>query len=265
MRRLAATWAASIALLAGGGCSDGPRDRVEDYLGQANEAQAPAPAIKRATSIYRRVATGDVEITRAAERIEQAERAIGEVLGELEDIDPPAEAAQLHARLLRVFRLNAAMARETTLFARFLPRADQAVKPLNEANSRMSAGLESGEGPTQARALDRFATTLKTVLGRLRKLEPPQVMARIHRQRINQLSAVRSLALRLRDALRRQDAVAVADLLTRFVEEASQQPTPGLDPGSVRRYRQRYRELVEATRDVRREESRVRRIIILED
>lgn len=260
--RIASGAALVLALSLGGCLGGGERDDVESYLERANEVQNSAEGVNRAVSIYRRLAEGEVRLDRARPRLAQAEETIAAITGDLEQLEPPSEARALHEQLLEVFRLNSALAAETGRLVRFLPAARRALKPLEGINRRMNRGLQSSSASDQATALRRFAAELGPVLDRLKALEPPLILGRAHDQRIKQLRSVRSLAGRLRDALRRDDAEAVAALLIRFSRAAGSRPSAGLDRRSVRRYKRLYRELVRATRDLRREESKLRQAIL---
>ena len=54
--------------------------------------------------------------------------------------------------ILRVFDVNAAMAHETTLLARYLPAAEKAVAPLEGISTRLRRRLASAPGPRTRRA-----------------------------------------------------------------------------------------------------------------
>lgn len=264
--------AGSIAVLAlivlpgvvfGGGCGgDSERDRVEDYLHDASDVQRrSAPAFRRANEVYRRFASGDLKPNRAPAELAQAERSIGVARQRLGKLDPPSETAELHRRLLRVYDLNASLARDTTRLGRYLPAAAAALRPLRTINRRLRAGLgASQDTANQGRALGRYADALGKVVARLKRLRPPPVLEAADRARLRRLAATRLLASRLRDALERRDSKTVALLLLRFRRvTGSGAGQRAFTAGSLRAYNRRYLAIARAAGAVQAERRRIER------
>ena len=249
----------ALALGACGGESD--KDRVEAYLKDANDVQRRSvPAFRRANDVYRRFATGKLRPERAGRRLAGAERSIRATRGRLARLDPPSEATVLHRRLLRVYDLNAGLARETTQLGRYLPAATAALRPIQRINRRLGADLKgSGDPGEQSRALGRFAASLKRPLVRLRRLHPPPVVAATDRARIRRLRSTRRLALRLRDAIAERNARRVAKLLLRFRRVTGARGDAPFSGPSLRAYNERYLAISRAAGAVQRERSRLER------
>lgn len=258
----------SLALLAlvstgvVGGCGgESDRDRVEGYLDDANAIQKrSAPAFRRANKIYARFSTGDLPRTRAPEELARAEGSIRSARARLAKLDPPKETAELHRRLLRVYDLNARLARETTQLARYLPAAAAALQPLSRVNRRLRERLGSSAGPeAQGQALGQYAETLKGVAARLKRLRPPPVLAASDRARIERLTLTRKLAAGLQSAIEGRDPRRVAQLLLRFRRVNAEQPTRTFATQSLRAYNRRYREVFRAAGAVQQERRRIER------
>lgn len=264
MRSLPAGLWLLVAALVFGACGDGRRDRVERYIDQANVIQQRSePAFRRANAAYTRFSQRQLASVGAVRDLARAERAIRATRARLATLTPPPEAQPLHRRLLRVFDANAAMAAETTQFARYLPGAEQAVAPLDAINTRLRRRLAGASAPAaRDRALRRYQADLDRMTGRLRVLEPPPVLEPTHEAQLARLQSARDLARQLRQALGDQDSRRVARLLLRF---------RGLNrPGSrgetlaaraIRAYGRRYRELTAVAQDAQRERTRLERAL----
>lgn len=254
--------APAVTALAAGCGGESDRDRVEAYLKDANGIQRRSvPAFRRANDVYRRFATGKLRPAEAARRIANAERPIRRTRARLARLDPPAETAELHRRLLRVYELNASLARETTQLARYLPAASAALRPIRRINRRLGDELEGAGAPgAQADALGRFAAGLRGPLVRLRRLDPPPVLERTDRARLRRLAATRSLASRLRTAIVERDSKRVARLLLRFRRvTGAGGPDAPFNARDLRAYNERYLAISRAAGAVQRERARVER------
>jgi hypothetical protein len=251
----------ALAGLAGcGGDDDDARSRVRAYLDSANELQrGAADEFKRAGEDYIAFARGELRPRVAVERLERSESDIRATRDELAVLHPPREAVALHSQLQRVYDMNLELAHETALLAAFERSSDKALAPLERFNRQLGTGLRRADGPEQqARALERFAARLRTLLRELRALEPPLVMRVPHADQIARLESTRSLAVRLRRALQDQDAERVARLLKRFRSGASERrPRRKLARRALTQYERRYSQLNDAYADVYRELARL--------
>ena len=271
MRRAAALalLAAASLLAACGG--EQPREGVERYILEVNAVQKSAePAFKRANEAYvafsRRGAAEQVarpvgSPTGKPEEIAAAERAIRRTRARIARLRPPSDAAALHRMILRVFDVNAAMAGETTLLARYLPAAEAAVAPLDEISTRLRRRLARAPGPAhQARALRAYFLSLDLLIARLGRLDVPPVLAPTHRAQVSRLTSARLLAKRLRAAIQAQDAKRVASLLVQFRRlNARRDRERRLTARAIRSYLRRYREITTVVQDAQRERLRLER------
>lgn len=262
MRSLAIVVGALVAAGALGACGASERDRVGAYIDEVNAVQRRAqPAFERADDMYRRFSERKLSPIAATHELGEAQRALATTRRQLAVLIPPAAAAVLHRRMLRVFDLNVAMAREATQLARYLPAASDALEPMGKISARLRRRLAATSSPErQTRALQRYAEDLSGRLLVLRKLRPPPILAPSHRAQIRRLSAARTLSHRLRAALRARDSQRVARLLLRFRalnRDRSQERI--VSDRAVRAYRDRLRALTTATQDAQRERNRLER------
>ena len=273
MRRLAnpaLALVAAVGLLAACG-GDDPRERIERYILEANAVQKRAgPALERANEAYvsfsRRGVPEEVPRPEGAatgkpEEIAAAERAIRTTRSRVARLRAPSEAAALHRKLLRVFDVNADMAHETTVLARYLPAAEKAVEPLDDISTRLRRRLAAAPNPdNQARSLRAYFLSLDLLIARLRRLEVPPVLAPTHRAQLGRLTSARTLAVRLRAAIEAQDAQRVARLLVQFRKlDANRARERRLTARAIRGYTRRYRAITTITQDAQRERLRLER------
>jgi hypothetical protein len=197
---------------------DSTRDRVADYVKQANQVQeSAAPAFRRANRGYVRFARGTLPTGRAPRELAAAERTIAAARRRLAALEPPAPARALHRDLLRVFDLDLGLAHETTQLARYAPARARAVRPLAGAARGLARGLGRSAAPAdQAAVLARYARRIGGVVRRLRPLRPPPVTAAAHRALVRRLDSTARLANRLRRAVARRDNRVAARLLVAF-------------------------------------------------
>lgn len=266
---LALVLAAAGVLASCGG--EEPREGVERYILEVNAVQKSAePAFERANEAYvafsrrgaeEQVAQPEGAATGKPEEIAAAEQAIRRTRARIARLRAPSDAAALHRMILRVFDVNAAMARETTLLARYLPAAEQAVAPLDDISTRLRRRLASAPGPAhQARALRAYFLSLDLLIARLGRLDVPPVLAPTHRAQTSRLTSARQLAKRLRAAIQAQDAKRVASLLAQFRRlNARRDRERRLTAQAIRSYLRRYREITTVVQDAQRERLRLER------
>ena len=272
VRRLAALALALVATGALGACGgDDPREQVERYILDANAVQKRAePAFKRANEAYvafsqrgakDAVAQPEGAATGEPEEIAAAEQAIRRTRAQIARLRPPADAVALHRMLVRVFDVNADMAHETTLLARYLPAAEAAVAPLDAISARLRRRLASAPDPGhQTRALRAYFLSLDLLIARLGRLAVPPVLAPTHRAQTARLTSARLLAKRLRAAIADQDAKRVASLLKQFRRlNARRDRERRLTNRAIRSYLKRYRAITRVVQDAQRERLRLER------
>jgi hypothetical protein len=258
---VACALASALALSA---CGETSRDRVTRYIEDANRIQRrSAPQFKRANDAYARFSRHQRDATATVRDLTAAERSIRITRARIAKLRPPAEAAVLHRRLLRVFDANAAMASETRRLAGYLPVAERVVAPLGQISARLRRSLAAAADPVrQSRALRLYAASLGALLSHLRRLEPPPILVPTHRGQIARLSAALRLARRLRTALVEQDAERVTTLLLRFRGlNGRRSGERALVSRSIRAYNRRYRAISRIVQDAQRERSRLERAL----
>lgn len=246
----------------GGDERDAVRERAQRYIESEQAVMRRAqPDFERANRTYLAYAKGELEPERAAERVQQAERAIRNARDGVLVLDPSPEARRLHESLLRYLDMNVEFARETTRLVRYVAAAAGALAPLDRANRRLEARLRgAGDSDVQERVLERFAAAAASITTDLRDLQPPAVLEPVHRDQVRRLDATRRFADRLRRALHAQDAERVSALLERFRSTASKPSARRLLTNqAVARYNRRLRRLGSAYADVQQEQSRLAR------
>jgi len=253
--------AATIAFGLAGCGGDDERERVADYIRDANAIQREAaPRFTRANQAYLAFSKGELAPADASKRLASAERAIRATRDDLAELDPPADARRLHTRLLALLDADADFARESTLLARYVPASARAVRPLPRLGRRLRAGLSRQVPQTQARALGAYADGIAAVLDDLRPLEPPPVLFERHGAEVRRLAAVETLARRLRGALRARDSQRLAQLLQRFRRvNGRQRGVARFQRLAVAAYNRRYRGLRRAQQEVARERRELER------
>jgi hypothetical protein len=262
MRRgaIVALSACTLGLAACGG-GDDSRERVEDYLREANRVQAGwADSFKRANDAYIAFSRSELSGNRAVEALDAAERDIRAARTALGELKPPEDARPLHDKLLRLFEMNIDFADQTALLAAYVPASERTLAPLDSTNRRLQRDLDAAEDAgAQARALERFSARLRRIVDGLRGLDAPKVLRVSHQDQVRALSRTRSYSSRLRQALIDQDAERVARLLELFREQPSgaEASRRALARRAIARYNRRYESLNDAYIEVRREEARL--------
>lgn len=257
------TLAAALAVAAAvplSGCGGDERDDVNDFIREANRVQQSAgPALRRADDAYRAFSAGQLDDARALLESRRAEGLLREARGDLAALDPPEQARELHERLLRLYDLNIDLAAETTLLAAYVPAAAEVVAPLRVITERLQRRLRSADQPAaQAEALRRYRRSVNRQLTRLRRLDPPPLLAGTDQGQKERLLAAGQLAERLQRAVVRRDSQGVARLLLRF-RRLGAGASRGLEPEALNAYTRRYRGITRAAIALERERKRLAR------
>jgi hypothetical protein len=209
--------------------------------------------------VYAAYSAGRLAPGRAVRDLAGAEASIRSARGQVVRLHPPADAQELHRRLVHLYDLDIGLAGETTELARYTPAAARALRPLAAANRRLSSALRASAGKAeQQRALRSYAGAVGIAVAGLRRLQPPPVLASSHRAEIAQLRAARSLALKLQQAIGAGDAQRVAALLVRF-RSLGGTSSGGLGARALRAYERRYRAIGTAQTAVTQEELRLQK------
>jgi hypothetical protein len=239
-----------------GACGSNARDRVNDYVKDANAIQEKAaPEFARADAAYKSFSKDKLAKSAPAD-LERAEAAIRDTRTKLAALHPPAEARRLHTLLLRVFDLNIGLAHETTLMGEYLPAANEATKPLKDINARLGRGLKSAKVADQTRTLGTYRGELRKVVRALQKLDPPPLLAALHADQVSRLQSTMTLAAQLRSALKAGDQQRVSDLLIRFRSLNSLTGT-GISHQALVAYEERQQDVSRASQALQREQNRL--------
>jgi hypothetical protein len=260
--RRASAVALAVAAFVAAGCGGSPsaRERVSAYLVDAGGVQTRwSRAFDTANHAYAEFAAGRLKGDAAARQMAKVRDDVRALRAALAALTPPGEARALHAKLLRAFDLDLALATETAQLATYLPAESAALARLPAANRRLSRRLAaaSRDPAAQARALGAFKLTLDRTVRDLRTLTPPPVLRVGHRDRIDALARTAALSGRLRRALRAGDAVRAAHLLDQLERTPPEHRT--LAREAVEAYNRRSLEVRRAVQDVRRSEASLNR------
>lgn len=263
MRAPGLTALLALAVAAAGcGGEDGPREKVDSYIAQANAVQEQAAGrLKDADAAYGRFARGELVGEDAVAPLADAERALRATTSDLAELRPPAEARILHRRLLDAYRDNAAMAAESATLARYLPAAADAIRPVDGMNRRLRRRLREARTPTsQAAALERFASGIDGALAAMRAVRPAPVVRATHDGQLRRLREVSRLARELRDAVTARDSVRSARLLRRFRKlDGVGRRESRLGGAAIKAYNERLRDVAQAQAAVQQERARLDR------
>ena len=181
--------------------------------------------------------------------------------GELAQLKPPDDAAEVHRRVLRVYDMSAGLAHETALLARYLPASTEALKPLGPATRRLQSGLKESSGAAgQRRALTQYAAAADGVLKDMRPLDPPPLLAGQHEAQVDNvgIGPVAGPAPAHGDRGQRLQARRAPAVRFRKLEDgaATQQAAAAR---ALQAYQGRYRAITLAQAGVRREVARLER------
>jgi hypothetical protein len=80
----------------------------------------------------------------------------------------------LRAKLLRVYSLNASLAPETVMLARYAPARQRVLEAVALANRRLVSSLKHArQAPAQAAALTTYSPRVSRAIASLSRLDPP--------------------------------------------------------------------------------------------
>ncbi len=252
---------AAVALVGLAGCGESARDRVDDYVKEANEAQRQSnPAFKRANKAYADLLSGKSKNPqKTIADTAAAEAEIKRARTRLAALAPPAEAERLHRRLLAYYDANGVLAHETTELANYQRRADAAIAPLGRSTKTLRRLSSIPDAGGQAAVLRGYTASVRSGLKKLRVLSPPPVLRPAHRNLTRRLQATQLSAGRLVSALSAADAAGVAENVNELRAATGSQQRPSVLRRSIRSYNRRYRDIVKALAAVRREQNKLDR------
>jgi hypothetical protein len=253
--------AAALVLVGCGASEDPGRAPYERYVESVNAIQKGyADDFAAANTAYIALSRSELKPAPAMAALSKAEIEIRGARDKVAALEPPASAAELHKRYLAYMDSNVSFASENAKLAVYLEGSDQALAPLDRANSRLRHALRRAKTPArQERALEAFAASVRAALVDVRTLDAPAVLRGAPGEQVKRLATTYSLALKLRDAMADRDSQRVASLLVKFRRSAAARGRTRMAAAAIKRYMRRYEGLSEAYTQIRREETRLRR------
>ena len=254
-----------VLLLAavGAGCGGtSTRGQVDGYVKAANAVQASAAGpFAQANRSYARFQSRRLNDPGDVERLSAAETAIRRTKARLARIPAPSAARQLRTKLLLVYSLNASLAHETVLLARYGPARQRVLDAVTRANRRLVSALKRANQPSaQAAALTDYRRRLDRAIASLKRLHAPPVVRSMHRAQLKRLAASRRLAGALRGAVRARDARRTAKLVIAFRQVGNVRAGErALQERDLAAYVERRRAIADAVAQVTRERARLDR------
>lgn len=248
-------------LVAGfGGDGENPRrTAVARYIARVNLVQVDLSGeLARLDQAYTRFAARKNPASIA--ELTRSEETVHDVRAGVRALEPPADAQVLHARLLRLLDVQAALAHELTLLGRYLPARAAEERQLAEATTALGRGLaETSATAGQRRVLDEYAARLDGAAERFAGVPAPASLVPSRRRVVARLHVLAGLARGLRSALEQRRRDQAATLLGRLVREAARPAGAAGESEALAAY-ERRRHLVDTRRrSVEREVLRLAR------
>src|SRR4051794_30739631 len=256
-------WLLALAVVVVGCGGKSERDRVDEYVKAANAVQASSDrSFAEANRSYASFVAHKLDDPTAVRGLGEAEVAIRATESRLARIPAPPSARALREKLLRLYRLDADLARETVLLAHYLPQRERTLAGVAAANRKLASGLKRAkQPPAQAAVLTDYRRRLQDALTAMRALQPPPVASALHHAQVKRLAASRKLAGRLRAAVRARDAKRTAQLVVAFRAVGDVQAgEQALQQHDLDAYAARRSALTLALADVKRERTRLERL-----
>jgi hypothetical protein len=238
------------------------REQVDTYVKASNAVQASAAgSFREANRSYTRFQRRQLNDPGDVQRLTAAEIAIRRTEGRLARIPAPRAARALRAKLLRVYSLNASLAHETVMLARYAPARQRVLEAVAAANRRLVSSLKHArQASAQAAALTTYRGRVDRAIASLSRLDPPPVTRSIHRAQLKRLAASRRLAGALRAAVLARDSRRTAQLVIAFRQIGNVSAGErALETRDLAAYVQRRRTIADATSQVTRERARLDR------
>lgn len=260
MKARAAAIAAVVLTVAGCGDDHAGRRAVAGYVTTVNRVEldmrGPLVELQRTNA---RFSTKNSAETHA--RAVKARRTISGLQRELQDLDPPKEAAELHTRLLALVAAELDVAREVESLSLFLPRISAALAPMQSIQRKLNAALRAAKGRTaQAETLERYARSLEAPIADLGALDPPPLSQPVRDGQLRTLVRVRTIALELAQALRAHQDARLPALEREFTAAARSNETVSAQRtrmAAIAAYNKRVRRLGELAASVLRERTQL--------
>jgi hypothetical protein len=207
---------AATVLAAGcGGANHARRNAVNAYFDRVDAAQGQvrlqAVPIENAFAKFSTVHNSKSE-TRALVR---ADAMLERALSKVKRVHPPADAQRVHADLVQLYRLEAAVAHELVAMTRFVPRYDAVLTPLKPAHTTLASELKTAKGwKAIAAAFEGYRVSLAGVLAQLRRLSAPVTLRPAFNGEAAALGRSIALCASIETALKKHDAKLTAAGIT---------------------------------------------------
>jgi hypothetical protein len=217
-----------------------------------------APALARANTALQRYAQERPNET-TLRGLRQAARTLDAAGREVRAIAAPPDAAGVRRALIRLYDLEAALARDVATTAAFSPQAERVLAPLKPATAQFNRHAKTDRtSETQAVALATYAAKLRMTAYRVATLEPPRVLARWQYELRNRLRSTAATCARLAQALRAGDAASTRVLTRRLRTQLHQRlGIATAQQAALRAFNARLAAVVRASRAVDEERAAV--------
>ena len=226
--------------LTGCGQHQSPRAAVAAYLKKVNKIETalatPLTSVTKAGAQFAQELHSGGSLTSLVfasneQALRKAWSQIELQRGRLAALHTPSPAAHLQSLLLQIADGQASLTREVAQLVSFLPRYNQALKPLGRATRRLEVALsqQTALGPSgvaavyasKAAALRQFQASVDSVLVRIERLRPPAVSKPDYNGQVSALRGMSSASGRLATSLQGGPTGNVQQLLTQFDRAAT--------------------------------------------
>jgi hypothetical protein len=235
-------------------------DEVALYIREVNGVRRGlSDELQRVNEAYELFRAGPAELRAAVPRLDEAVRTVGMFQAGLKAVEPPPEARNLHAELLRLAELESALAEEVRDIGRALPAISAEARKLSNSGRRLIRNLRAADSLAgQAAAFDRYGKDVTGIADRLSALDTPAVLKASVQSEQKRLRRLVTLANGTRDALvaeRPTDATRLSNRLARAASESA--VVTRAQREGIEAYTRRVRALGAQERAVERERERL--------
>jgi hypothetical protein len=230
------------------------KDRVNDYIAEVNDVERQLSIeISRVNQAYRQFG-GKTPLGTLVPKLQEAEQTISTLHDRVAELEPPADAAELHRALLRLLDEDERVAQEVTAMAVYLEELQRESRPIEPAALELRKRLTNAKtSDEQVAAFEAYAAAVDAVRIRLEQIERPPALAPSHRALLKRLETTASLTRQLQAAARRHDSATAAYLIQRLRLVAT--PTPATrraEIAAIKAYNTRIGRVEDRARDVAR-------------
>jgi hypothetical protein len=203
----------ATALLAGCGGGDAKkarRDAVNAYITQVNVATAVV--LQERAQLNQALLGFSVTQARRVDvkRLRRVETKIRGVARKVRALEPPADAATLHADLLRLLDQQATLAGHLAWTSVFVPKLQRTLAPLTQARATLKQALVAAKTwKADSEAYGRYGASLSSVLDDLGRLAPPPELRPALDEQVRELRARARFSLALAGAFAKRDVKGV--------------------------------------------------------